>query len=745
MASTNKSTTLNSSESLPESLGKYRIVREIGHGGMGVVCLVEDTTLCRMVALKAIFPQFSADGTFMQRFRDEARALASLSHASIVRINSLESINDRLFIDMEYIDGVSLAEQFGGGPMEAVRAVEIVAVVLQALAACHARGITHRDIKPNNILLEHTGRVVLTDFGLSQAFAAVLEETVTRSSSAGFFQGTPRYAPPEAWDGVPATPAWDLFSVGAILFEALAGRPLYDGATPMAIMKQTLADAPLDFGARQVSPPLRALLGDLLARNPAQRLSNAIEAIQRLADTPEGANIRTEGITALSWTPPPRRADTRPWPRRPILIALGLGLLALLGAAAYLSRVPTAATESGAQVKPEPNPVPAPAAYQSKVLAAELPDETALLALRRFDTDARALDVELLEDNAVSTGYGLLLDAASPSQKLILTFPAALWSIQLEPLRDGARLVVGGWADYVPDKGMLFRWGTIAGTARGALDGSTVTANLKVENKRANTTHSLTLSIRERAEQTDTALIARMETQPTAQRLLWRELLPQAARFPWAADVKSLLPAIAGARVKVPHIDEPGEEFQPNGRLDEPWWTTPLYDAEGRIGELPGRPADRHAGASFRVSGAALYVGGEILGDISVLRIALCRVPLDSAESPEHELVLANNRLTQRCLRDGKEVAAPATARAAMLLEAGTTNFELRVPLTDLGVNKIPSALDPWRIIIHADTGTAPNYTRIAEWGWPNLTAPKHGALLEFQSAPSPRVDGAPA
>lgn len=734
-------------EVLPLRLGKYQILSELGRGGMGIVYLAEDTTLCRKVALKAIFPQFSADGTFLQRFRDEARALASMSHASIVRINSLETIDARLFIDMEYVDGASLADQLSTGPMEPARAVEVAAVVLQALVACHARGITHRDIKPSNILIDREGRVVLTDFGLSQAFAAVLEETVTRSSSAGFFQGTPRYAPPEAWDGVPATPAWDLFSVGAILFEALAGRPLYDGATPMAIMKQTLADAPLDFGPRHVSPPLRVLLGDLLARNPAQRLSSAIEVIRRLAETPEGVNVRIDGGTALSWTPPPRRSGKLFQPRRPIpmLIAFGLALVVLLIAGSYLLRVPNAAAPSSSQANSVPDPAPAPAAYQSKVLAVGLPDENALLALRRFDSDARALDVELIEDNAASTGYGLLLDVASSRQKLILAFPAALWNVQLEPARDGARLVVGDWADYVPDKGMLFRWGTIEGTARGTPDGGNFTANLKVENKRANTVRSLTLSVRERAGQTDTAIIARMETEPIAQRLLWRELLPQASRFPWAVEVKALLPAIAGARVVVPGIAEPGAEFQPDGRLDESLWTTPFYNSEGRIGELSGRPADRHAAASFRVSESSLYVGGEILGDISVLRVVLCQISMGSATTSQYELVLEIEGVSQRCLRDGKEVAALANARASMHAEAGATHFEVRLPLADLGLKQIPGPFDPWRIVIHAETGTAPHDTRSAEWGWPRLSAPLHGALLEFQSAPADSSDGAPA
>lgn len=184
-------------------VGKYRILRELGRGGMGVVYLAEDTRLQREVALKLLHPALTLDRGFVDRFATEARAIAALTHPGIVRVHAFEEVDGCHLIDMEYVDGRSLDQVIARGPVSGKDTLNIIARVLEALAACHARGMVHRDIKPSNILIGYDGRILLSDFGLAMSFALASTSGATSSC----FIGTPKYAPPESWDRVLPSPA----------------------------------------------------------------------------------------------------------------------------------------------------------------------------------------------------------------------------------------------------------------------------------------------------------------------------------------------------------------------------------------------------------------------------------------------------------------------------------------------------------------------------------------------------------
>ncbi len=276
-------------------LGKYTIVRELGRGGMGVVYLAEDTTLARTVALKVLYPALSNDSVFIERFKQEARVVASILHPSIVRINSFETFENCHAIDMEFVEGTPLARLMASEVFTPQLAVCIARDVLDGLSLCHELGVVHRDIKPSNILITEDGRAKLADFGLATAYATHLESSIYKVTSSSFFMGTPRYAPPEAWEGGEPRPDWDLYSFGLVLYEGLSGKPVYTGTTPLAIVKQLMVNAPppAKIALSGLSDAFADFIDRLLSREADRRPANAGEAIEILRALPEFDGLAT--------------------------------------------------------------------------------------------------------------------------------------------------------------------------------------------------------------------------------------------------------------------------------------------------------------------------------------------------------------------------------------------------------------------------------------------------------------------
>jgi len=201
-------------------VGSYKILEEIGRGGMGVVYLAEDTRLGRRVALKSLPSALAAQPELRQRLRREARAAATISHPSVAVVYALEEMGDHLFIASEYVRGETLRDEIARGPIAPDRARSIAADIAGALAAAHEAGVIHRDLKPENVLIKPDGGVKVVDFGIAQ----IEGPEATRLTRAGSMLGTPAYMAPEQLLGQTVDGRADIYALGIVFSEMLSGR-----------------------------------------------------------------------------------------------------------------------------------------------------------------------------------------------------------------------------------------------------------------------------------------------------------------------------------------------------------------------------------------------------------------------------------------------------------------------------------------------------------------------------------------
>src|SRR5207237_4369165 len=257
----------------------YRIVAELGAGGMGRVYRAEDTLLGRPVALK--FPHLDprADSSSRERFLREARIASVLDHPNIVAIYDVGENDGDVFIAMQCIEGRSLRERLTAGPLPAREAAAMARAIADALAHAHARNVIHRDVKPENVLISADGRLKVADFGL----ARMPEETALTAPDV--LPGTLAYLAPELLAGRPASPASDLYALGVTCYEMLAGRLPFEAESSLATMYQIAHEEP---PALPPSAPegLRRLTGSLLSKAPSLRPASAALVASALAERP---------------------------------------------------------------------------------------------------------------------------------------------------------------------------------------------------------------------------------------------------------------------------------------------------------------------------------------------------------------------------------------------------------------------------------------------------------------------------
>jgi len=270
----------------PPKLGTYRIIREIGRGGMGVVLEADDEDLNRRVALKVMAPELAKDPQARARFLREARAAAAIDHENVVPIYHVGEENGVPFLVMPLLRGESLhARLERNGPLPPAEVSRLGREMAAGLAAAHARGLVHRDIKPANIWLDaETGRAKILDFGLARSADGTDGLTIP-----GAMPGTPAYMAPEQVDGKPADARSDLFSLGATLYQCATGQRAFAGPTLMAILKAVTAHHPPP--PHQLNPTVPAPLSDLivrlLAKDPSARPQLAREVADELATIAE--------------------------------------------------------------------------------------------------------------------------------------------------------------------------------------------------------------------------------------------------------------------------------------------------------------------------------------------------------------------------------------------------------------------------------------------------------------------------
>lgn len=263
------------------SLGRYKIVSELGRGAMGVVYKATDPLLERSVAVKTINMALERDGieNYERRFYQEARAAGALSHPNIVTIYDIGKSGEIAYMAMEFIEGVELRSLIGEGrPLPVAQAVSIAVQVAEGLAYAHQRGIVHRDVKPPNIMIMSNGAVKITDFGIARMRAS---ESLTQT---GMMLGSPKYMSPEQVLGKRADVRSDIFSLGIILYEMLAGTAPFGGENVTALMYQIVNLAPpapsvVNFDVPEV---LDYIVAKMLAKSLDERYQSAAELAQDL-------------------------------------------------------------------------------------------------------------------------------------------------------------------------------------------------------------------------------------------------------------------------------------------------------------------------------------------------------------------------------------------------------------------------------------------------------------------------------
>jgi predicted Ser/Thr protein kinase len=257
-----------------QSLGKYQIVGELGHGGFASVYKAHDPDLGLDVALKVLEPNLMRDREFVERFRTEARVAARLRHPNIARVLNIDQAEGRLFIAIEYVAGHNLRDWLAQQPvLDWTQVSAIVQQMAEALDYAHAQGVLHRDVKPSNILLTDGGSAVLSDFGLAKAIEA------SHITTAGAAIGTYAYMAPEQASGLEVDARADLYSLGVVAYELCTGRvPFTSDSTPALIHDQvyTLPPTPSQVNSR-VTGPIDTILLKALAKDPEQRYQTGQE------------------------------------------------------------------------------------------------------------------------------------------------------------------------------------------------------------------------------------------------------------------------------------------------------------------------------------------------------------------------------------------------------------------------------------------------------------------------------------
>jgi eukaryotic-like serine/threonine-protein kinase len=327
-------------------MSRYSVERTLGRGGMATVELALDEELGRRVAVKRLFASLAGDDIFQTRFLREARMAAGLSHPNLVAVYDVGEDDGLPYIVMEYVDGETLAELMAQtGPMQPDRAVDLLLQVCAGLEHAHAAGLVHRDIKPQNLLVRRDGVAKIADFGIARTLQA------TQLTQAGTVLGTAAYLAPEQAAGERVTAAADIYSLGAVAYELLSGRPPYtvESLADLAVAQRE-PPAPIDGVSPELSRAiLRALSADPEARPPAATFAR--ELAEASPEVPTAA-LPPPQVTAATQVAP-GRGRTVHVSRRALLILGGL-----LAAALVAGGLALVYDSNGGSESPQPSPSP---------------------------------------------------------------------------------------------------------------------------------------------------------------------------------------------------------------------------------------------------------------------------------------------------------------------------------------------------------------------------------------------------
>src|SRR5437764_4733586 len=320
---------------------RYELEEVVGTGGMSTVFRARDVQLDRRIAIKILHERFADDPEYLERFRREARAVARLSHPNIVTVIDRGVDDGRQYIVFEYVEGENLKELVQRtGRLPVRRALELALAVADGLSFAHEHGLVHRDVKPQNVLLSREGEVKVTDFGIARSLH--VEHGVTQT---GTVLGTGEYLAPEQATGKPVSPATDVYSLGVVIWELLAGDVPFVGENFVAVALRHVNEPPPHLRERRpdVTPRLDAAVQRALAKDPARRFPSMTAFAKELrtclaeadgAPHPVEEDMAMTLVTPPAHAPPPaRRRPARPSRSRRRLVAAVLLALAVAGAA----------------------------------------------------------------------------------------------------------------------------------------------------------------------------------------------------------------------------------------------------------------------------------------------------------------------------------------------------------------------------------------------------------------------------
>ncbi|WP_434742303.1 protein kinase domain-containing protein [Micromonospora sp. SH-82] len=305
---------------------RYLLDERIASGGMGDVWRGTDQVLGRTVAVKSLLPALLDEPGFAERFRGEARTMATINHPGVVDVYDFGSDQQIAFLIMEYVEGDALSSTLNRvGRLTPARTMALVAQAADALHAAHQKGIVHRDVKPGNLLVRPNGTLVLTDFGIARS------ELVGQLTAAGSVLGTASYISPEQATGAVATAASDVYALGVVAYQCLAGRRPFEGDNPLEIAMKHVRDNPRPLPG-DIPPPIRAIVERAMAKDPAARWPSAAalagvarqakQAMSQQQNRGGGPVGPISGVPSSPAPPPPGRAQvpnaSRQPPRPPV-------------------------------------------------------------------------------------------------------------------------------------------------------------------------------------------------------------------------------------------------------------------------------------------------------------------------------------------------------------------------------------------------------------------------------------------
>ncbi len=689
---------------------------------MGEVYLAEDTLLGREVALKRLLPIFAEDEEFVSRFKREARAISRLTHPGLVSVHSLDWSNGVLLLDMEYVRGSSLLRTLQNSVVTPQFTARLAHDVLEALTECHEHGIVHRDIKPSNVLLTETQQAKLVDFGIATALADSTATQMREGRSTTIVLGTPRFMPPEAWDGGEVSPQWDLFSLGVVLYECLTGSPAFKGSTTAALAKQITNEPLTRITGRvpELSVQFATLVDRLVLINPENRCASAREALTllegapELVISPEGSTVRRSmrktaaQIFSRSRSRSGKRSLRLLNPRRRWVAALSLLTIAAAATGAYLALPRTPA----------------------KISADSGNEISAVISATQAASSDQFYYASTLDSAGENNWHWWIAPAAAGEARVVLGYNSvAVLRMTIDESPDGIRFA-GEWAGFASPLGRGFEQGSVSGGGRWEQGRQVMAAILKFESRSHRTTHESSFLIEpESRVQSREDFLRKLESAQLIPTLVYREMSPR--NLPLARAITNNLPAV-GQRLSAPLLSDDAAPIV-DGKLDELTWREPIYDASGRIGESVAVSGSR---IIVRQTSAGLYMGfrtprqGENAVNATIgIMLGVSNPP---QWAPRGIFKVSDTGVTDRQFFTGEsEVRFPDGWEIATSGDVSEWVIEIRVPF-----DTPPAA--PWRfnLVLQGADGAGEAKSRVL-WGDADVRNLAHGALISFGSTES--------